>query len=245
MKYISKSVMFVLFAMFLATGCSDGRIDFNAFKADTKETQEETDPVTEKTVDPVDVTETKDVTEINEVAVTADSDAAVSKKAVVLIKTSLGDIKVELWPDKAPLTVKNFLAYVDEKYYDNLIFHRVIKDFMIQGGGFNSKMLKKRTRVAIKNEARVDVKNQRGTIAMARTAVVDSATSQFFINHKDNAFLNYQNDSARGFGYCVFGKVIEGMDVVDKIALVKTSVVARMRDVPADPVIIKSIRKEK
>ena len=137
---------------------------------------------------------------------------------VVLLETSMGSIKVELYPEKAPVSVRNFLTYVREGHYDGLIFHRVIRDFMIQGGGFNKEMREKRAaHPPIKNEAGNGLKNDRGTIAMARTGVVDSATAQFFINVVNNDFLNHVDDTPRGFGYAVFGKVVEGMDVVDKI----------------------------
>ena len=164
-------------------------------------------------------------------------------KTVVTIETTLGTIKAELWADKAPVTVKNFLAYVDEKFYDGLIFHRVIKGFMIQGGGFDAAMKQKATHEQIKNEASADKKNDRGTLAMARTNVVDSATAQFFINLVDNDFLNHRDETAGGFGYCAFGKVIDGMDVVDKIGAVATGRVGRYDDVPVDQVQIKSIRR--
>jgi len=162
---------------------------------------------------------------------------------MVTIETSMGTIKAELWPDKAPATVSNFLAYVDEKFYDGLVFHRVINRFMIQGGGFSPDMRQKRTHPPVKNEARADVPNKRGTLAMARTPVVDSATSQFFINHADNAFLDHRGKSDTEFGYCVFGKVTEGLDVLDAIANVKTTVVAGQKDVPVEPVTIKSVRR--
>src|SRR5208337_2177472 len=160
---------------------------------------------------------------------------------VVLMKTSLGRIRIELWPGKAPETVKNFLQYVDEGFYDGTIFHRVIGNFMIQGGGFTPDMKQKPTHTPVKNEAAADVKNDRGTIAMARTGVVDSATAQFFINVVDNAFLNHKDNSPSGFGYAVFGKVIGGMDVVDKIKSVQTG----SQDVPVKPVIIESVKREK
>lgn len=159
---------------------------------------------------------------------------------VVVIETSVGTIKVELFPDKAPITVKNFLSYVDDKHYDGLIFHRVIKNFMIQGGGMDSNMVQKKTKDPIKNEASNGLKNDRGTIAMARTSVPDSATSQFFINTKDNGFLNKAESQDR-VGYCVFGKVIEGMDVVDKIEGSRTA----RGDVPVETISIKSITKAK
>ncbi len=167
----------------------------------------------------------------------------VSKRPVVAIETNLGEIVVELWPDKAPLTVKNFLKYVEAGAYNGTIFHRVIDGFMIQGGGFRPDMTKIKTLAPIKNEARPDVKNFRGTIAMARTGVIDSATSQFFINVRDNHFLDHRDNSPRGFGYAVFGKVIKGMDVVDKIAKVRTTSRGLYRDVPVEPVIIKSVKK--
>ena len=154
----------------------------------------------------------------------------------VLLKTSMGNIKLELYPDKAPKSVENFLTYVKEGFYNGVIFHRVIKDFMIQTGGFDKDMLKKKTRPPIVNEDKNGLKNNRGTISYARTGVVNSATSQFFINHKDNHFLDHKNDTARGYGYAVFGKVIEGMDVVDKIASVKTGIKKGMKDVPLETV---------
>jgi cyclophilin family peptidyl-prolyl cis-trans isomerase len=161
----------------------------------------------------------------------------------IVIETSMGTIKAELWPDKAPATVQNFMAYVDGKSYDGTIFHRVIDGFMIQGGGFTAAMEEKPTKAPVKNEAKSDVRNDRGTLAMARTMVVDSATAQFFINLKDNGFLNHQNETPRGFGYCVFGKVTDGMDVVDKIAKVATTSVGPFDDVPAKAVTIVSIRR--
>jgi cyclophilin family peptidyl-prolyl cis-trans isomerase len=167
------------------------------------------------------------------------------KNPVVVIKTSMGTIKAELWPDKAPKTVENFLSYVDKKFYDGLIFHRVIKEFMIQGGGFDPKMREKEGDKPITNEARADVSNKRGTLAMARTNAPHSATNQFFINLVDNASLNHRNKTMRGWGYCVFGKVIEGMDVVDKIAKVQTGTRGPFRDVPTEPVVIQSIRRGK
>lgn len=160
-------------------------------------------------------------------------------KPVVLLETSKGTIKVELSPEKAPVSVKNFLAYVKEGHYDGLIFHRVIRDFMIQGGGFTKEMQEKRpAHPPIKNEAGNGLKNVRGTIAMARTNVVDSATAQFFINVVNNDFLDHVDESPRGFGYAVFGKVIEGMDVVDKIRVVPTGRTSMFQDVPRDPVTI-------
>jgi len=161
---------------------------------------------------------------------------------VVLMETSMGNIKIELYPDKAPITVKNFLDYVNSNFYNGTIFHRVINNFMIQGGGFTEDMHPKATKSPIKNEATNGLKNKRGTIAMARTMIVDSATAQFFINQKDNPFLDHRDNSMQGFGYAVFGKVIEGMDVVDKIASVQTGVRKGFQDVPLTPVVIKSVR---
>jgi len=158
----------------------------------------------------------------------------------VLIKTSEGDITLELFPAKAPITVKNILDYVEAKFYDGLIFHRVIPNFMIQCGGLDAEMHQKTGNDPIKNEAGNGLKNVRGSVAMARTNVVDSATSQFFINLKDNAFLNHKDNTAEGFGYCVFGKVVAGMDVVDKIAKVPTVSKRGHQDVPLAPVTILS-----
>ena len=158
-------------------------------------------------------------------------------KHVVLLETSLGEITIELNAEKAPISVKNFLAYVKEGHYNGTIFHRVIKDFMIQGGGFTEKMSEKKSaHPAIKNEAGNGLKNERGTVAMARTNVVDSATAQFFINTVNNDFLNHTDETARGFGYAVFGKVVSGMDVVDKIRAVPTARRGASDDVPTQPV---------
>jgi len=160
-------------------------------------------------------------------------------KPVVQLETSLGVIKVELYPDKAPISVKNFLTYVREGHYDGLIFHRVIRDFMIQGGGFTKEMQERGTKhPPIKNEADNGLKNDRGTVAMARTMIVDSATAQFFINTVNNDFLNHKAKTPQGYGYAVFGKVIEGMDVVDKIRAVPTGAFSMFQDVPKQPVLI-------
>ncbi len=161
-------------------------------------------------------------------------------KPVIVIETSMGTIKAELWPDKAPATVASFLAYIKDGYYAGTIFHRVIDGFMIQGGGFTADMRQKSTKAPVRNEARSDTPNARGTLAMARTSVVDSATSQFFINLVDNGFLNHQNETPAGFGYCVFGKVTSGQDVVDAIGKVATAA----QDVPRQTVEIKSITLE-
>jgi peptidyl-prolyl cis-trans isomerase A (cyclophilin A) len=159
----------------------------------------------------------------------------------VLIKTSKGEIVVELYPAKAPITVENFLKYVDDKHYDGTVFHRVIGNFMIQGGGFAQDMKQKPTRAQIKLESQNGLKNDIGWIAMARTSVPDSATSQFFINVADNAMLNHPQPD--GHGYAVFGKVVKGMDTVEAIKAVKTSSSGMHRDVPADAVVIQSMTR--
>ena len=159
----------------------------------------------------------------------------------VLLETTSGDILIELYADKAPATVENFLKYVNKGFYNGLIFHRVIKGFMIQGGGMNMKMEEKATHAPIKNEADNGLANERGTIAMARTNDPDSATAQFFINVANNDFLNHKNETPSGYGYAVFGKVIQGQDVVDRIKSVSTGSYGPYQDVPKTPVIIKSI----
>jgi len=161
---------------------------------------------------------------------------------VVLMATSKGEVKIELFQKEAPETVTNFLAYVNDGFYDGTIFHRVIPGFMIQGGGFTEAMQQKPTKPAIKNEAANGLTNDTGTLAMARTSVIDSATSQFFINVNDNDFLNHKDTSMQGFGYCVFGRVIEGMDVVSAIERVATGRSGMHQDVPQEPVIIQSMK---
>ena len=156
----------------------------------------------------------------------------------VLLDTTEGEILIELYPDKAPETVANFLKYVDQGFYKNTIFHRVIKGFMIQGGGLTLKMEEKPTNAPVKNEADNGLKNDRGTIAMARTMDPHSATAQFFINLVDNDFLNHTAPTMQGWGYCVFGKVVDGMDVVDKIGKTKTGARPPYDDVPLDSVLI-------
>jgi len=163
---------------------------------------------------------------------------------VVVMKTSLGDIEIELYHDKAPVTVNNFLAYVDSGFYDGTVFHRVINNFMIQGGGMIPGLQEKRTLSPIKNEAGNGLSNLRGTIAMARTQDVNSATSQFFINVADNRYLDYKNASPAGYGYCVFGRVIKGMDVVDRIKSVATGRRGYYDDVPVRDVVIISIKRK-
>lgn len=159
---------------------------------------------------------------------------------MIVISTSLGDITVELDTAKAPISVKNFLAYVDAGHYDGTIFHRVIPDFMVQCGGFTPDMVQKKTNAPIKNEANNGLSNEPYTLAMARTSDVDSATSQFFINLADNVFLDH---GKRDFGYAVFGKVVKGTEVVDKIGAVKTGRADGHQDVPLTPVVINSIRQ--
>ncbi|NOY75696.1 MAG: peptidylprolyl isomerase [Kiritimatiellaeota bacterium] len=164
---------------------------------------------------------------------------------MVEIQTNFGDIQLELFERSAPITVRNFLAYVDKKHYDGTVFHRVIGNFMIQGGGFTQKLLRKKSSPPIKNEAENGLSNKRGTISMARTSLVDSATDQFFINLRNNKFLNNKDHSAENFGYCVFGKVVKGMDVVDKIALAKTIRKGYFQHLPERPIIIKRIVKKR
>lgn len=159
----------------------------------------------------------------------------------VTMETSMGTITLELDDEKAPETVANFVRYATDGHYDGTIFHRVIDGFMIQGGGFTKDMNQKETREPIRNEAMNGLKNLRGTIAMARTMVVDSATSQFFINLVDNSFLDFQNPTPQGFGYAVFGKVLDGMEVVDQIAKVTTGFSGPHQNVPEEAIVIKKV----
>ncbi len=160
---------------------------------------------------------------------------------MIRFETSLGDFTIELYPDKAPVTVENFLKYVDDGHFAGTIFHRVIPGFVIQGGGMTEDMSQKRTRAPIENEATNGLKNLRGTLSMARTNDINSATSQFFVNLVDNAFLDHQGQ--RNYGYAVFAKVVEGMDVVDKIAAVETGRRRGHDDVPVEPVLVTSARR--
>ena len=164
-------------------------------------------------------------------------------KPMVEVRTNLGDFILELYPDKAPKSVENFLNYVDKKFYDGTIFHRVIPNFMVQGGGFTPDMMKKATGAPIVNEAANGLTNLKGTIAMARTSEINSATCQFFINVKDNTGLDHRGETPDKFGYAVFGKVIEGMDTIEKIRNVKTTTKGAYANVPAKSVIIKSMRR--
>lgn len=171
------------------------------------------------------------------------SNLALAANPVVVMKTNHGEVQIELAADKAPKTVENFLSYVQKKHYDGTIFHRVIANFMIQGGGFDRELRQKPTLAAIQNEANNGLSNKRGSIAMARTSAPHSATSQFFINVVDNNFLNFSGKNPRGWGYAVFGQVTQGMDVVDKIRQVPTGPAGPFRrDAPREPVIIESIR---
>lgn len=164
-----------------------------------------------------------------------------AKNPTVLIETTKGNITIELYKDKAPITVKNFLDYVDKGFYNETIFHRVIKNFMIQGGGFTENMQKKETLPPIKNEANNGLKNTLGTIAMARTNDPHSATAQFFINTKNNVPLDFVSENIQGWGYCVFGKVTEGLDIVRRIEGTLTTIRAPYSDVPVNPIVIKKV----
>jgi cyclophilin family peptidyl-prolyl cis-trans isomerase len=189
------------------------------------------------------------VNEVAETVTDAVSEAAESindemdGNPVVVIQTSMGSIEVELWADRAPISVANFLRYVDNDLYNNLTFHRVIPGFMIQGGGYDSDFVEISGYPAITNEADPSRQNDRGTLAMARTNVVDSATSQFFINLVDNDFLNQTGTTPQQFGYAAFGEVISGMDVVDQIATVETSNRNQHQNVPVEPVVIESVSR--
>ncbi len=170
---------------------------------------------------------------------------AISSNPCVRLKTNKGPILLELDPRAAPKTVENFLGYVNNGFYNGTIFHRVIKDFMVQGGGFTADMHPKPTRDPIVNEADNGLKNRRGTVAMARTMAPHSATAQFFINTVDNTFLDHREKTTNGWGYCVFGRVVEGMNVVDAIANQPTINKSGLEDVPASPVIIEQVHVDK
>ena len=169
--------------------------------------------------------------------------AQTSSNPTVIVKTSMGSFTIELFPEKAPETVKNFLQYVDDGFYAGTIFHRVIDGFMIQGGGLDKDLTKKGTRAPIVNEAGNKLKNVVGAVAMARTGEPNSATAQFFVNVKDNSFLDYRDTSRDGIGYCVFGKVVQGMEVVDKIKSVPTGTKGGTQNVPMTPVVIQSVTR--
>jgi peptidyl-prolyl cis-trans isomerase A (cyclophilin A) len=172
----------------------------------------------------------------------AGSALAAEHNPTAVIETSMGNVKVELFQKEAPISVKNFLDYAKSGFFNGTVFHRVIPGFMIQGGGMTPDLMPKETKAPIKNEASNGLKNDRGTLAMARTSVVDSASSQFFINVTNNDFLNHRGNSPQAYGYAVFGKVISGMDVVDKIASTRTGMQNGMADVPVTPVVIKSVK---
>jgi len=159
---------------------------------------------------------------------------------MIILSTSMGDLTIELFEAEAPVTAENFLKYVDDGFFDGTIFHRVIPGFVLQGGGMTADMAEKKTRPPIKNEAKNGLKNKRGTLSMARTSAIDSATSQFFINLADNDFLDH---GTRDFGYAVFAKVVDGMEIVDKIAAVATGNAGMHRDVPLEPVVIVSAKR--
>jgi cyclophilin family peptidyl-prolyl cis-trans isomerase len=167
--------------------------------------------------------------------------AAAANPTVEMV-TSLGPVRIELYPDKAPKTVENFLQYTKDRFYDGTIFHRVIPGFMVQGGGFSAEMEQKKTRDAIANEAQNGLKNETGTLAMARTSNPHSATAQFFINVANNDFLNFTGPTQQGFGYCVFGRVTQGMDVVNKIVATPTGNRGGHQNVPLKPIVIQSMR---
>ena len=171
--------------------------------------------------------------------------AADAKNPTLVLETSLGNVKVELFQKEAPISVKNFLDYAKSGFYNETIFHRVIPGFMIQEGGFPPNLIPKETKAPIKNEADNGLKNDRGTLAMARTGVVDSATAQFFVNVVNNDFLNHREGGPAVFGYAVFGKVVSGMDVVDKIAATQTGTQNGFPNVPVTPVVIKSVKISK
>ena len=171
--------------------------------------------------------------------------AAAAENPKVILDTTKGQMTIELYPAKAPDTVQNFLAYVDAGFYNGTIFHRVIPGFMIQGGGFSSDMQQKSTRPPIKIESDNGLKNERGTLAMARTQDPNSATAQFFINSVDNPFLNFRAKTVQGWGYAVFGRVVQGIEVVDEISKVKTGTKGMHQDVPVEPIVITAAKRAK
>lgn len=228
---VSLSIVFLLF-----TGCSKtGNHEGLSEESETRQNNQLEKSAPEGM-------ETKMTESETEVTKKEAQDTSQGSNPVVLMETSLGNIKIELFQNRAPVSVSNFLDYVNEGFYEGTIFHRVISNFMIQGGGFTEDMEKKNTHPPIKNEAGNGIGNTKGTIAMARTQIVNSATSQFYINLKDNPFLNHRDESNQGYGYCVFGRIIEGMDVVEMIGRVPTTRKGRHENVPIKPVIIKSAR---
>lgn len=221
-----------VFLIALATGCGGG----DTPEERAEEESEAAAPPPSPSFEPAEEAGREVIEEESE------SDIAGESRPLVEMRTNLGTITLELYPDKAPKTVDNFLSYVRRGFYDGTIFHRVVPGFVIQGGGFTPDMTKKETEPPIENEADNGLRNLRGTICMARTNDPHSATSQFFINTRDNAPLDFRERSLRGWGYAVFGKVIEGMEVVDEIEGVQTTNRDGYQDVPADPVVIESVR---
>lgn len=179
---------------------------------------------------------TEDLEQMSEQSSSASQSTKTQQHPIVLLKTTMGDIKIELYSDKAPVTVKNFLQYVKDGFFDHTIFHRVIDGFMIQGGGFTKDLQQKTTRASIQNEADNGLSNKVGTIAMARTSDINSATAQFFVNVTDNPFLDFRSKNPREYGYTVFGRVIEGMDVVNKIKKAKTGTTGPFENVPLETI---------
>ncbi len=238
-KYSIITMLILLPASFLLSGCNQEEASENNTVSEIQTTaqssQEASDTETKEEVSTTNSEENKSKdANSNEMS---EDDKVVENKGgnpMVIIKTSKGDIKVELDKENAPISTENFLAYVQDSYYDGTVFHRVINNFMVQGGGFTADGQQKPVKAPIKNEADNGLNNDRGTIAMARTQDVNSATSQFYINHVDNAFLNH---GRKDFGYAVFGKVVDGMDVVDAIAAVQTG----PGDVPNELVVIESV----
>ena len=228
---LSKQVVWISAGMFLISlslGCGGG----------SEEPSSEGEAASELKSDSASK-EVEEESPIEESAIDIDTE---SIYPVVQINTNLGAMKLELYPDKAPATVDNFLTYVRNGFYDGTIFHRVVPDFVIQGGGFTKAMTKKETRAPIENEASNGLLNLRGTICMARTNDPHSATSQFFINTKDNPPLDFRDRSLSGWGYAVFGKITEGLELVDVIEGVQTTSVREYRDVPLEPVVIESMQ---
>lgn len=240
-------LMLLVFSLIIWIGCGSSPEPESVEEAPPR--AEETAKVEEPPAEPEPAPEPKAEPKAGPKAVQKKAPAPAKKAEaqgppVVAMQTSKGTIRIELYPERAPNTVENFLRYVDERFYDGTIFHRVMPDFMIQGGGFTSDMTEKTTHEPIQNEAKTaGLANLRGTIAMARTQNPHSATAQFFINHgRNNQFLN-PDQAPGGWGYAVFGKVVEGMDVVDAIAGVPTANKGMHQNVPVDPVVIQSVRR--
>lgn len=236
MRVVFLSVVCLAVIMGGCGGATDGAVETTT--APDLTTAPET-TIAPQTAVPPDSTAASDITAGT--SGTTNGDSTMSRTTTVSIKTSMGDITAELDAARAPLTVANFLSYIKDGTYAGTIFHRVMPGFMIQGGGFTPDMKQKATHPPVKNEATNGLKNLRGTLAMARTNVVDSATSQFFINVVDNAFLDFKSDTAQGYGYAVFGKVTVGMDVVDAIVATPTTTKESYENVPVAPVVIESI----